>query len=139
MPAQRIGQKATDKGADHAGQAKDTAKDPHVPWSLRGHKEISRDGKSGRRERCRTNALHHAEGNQLQHAHRNATERRAKQKDHDPPEQDDFAPVKIGKLAIDWHHRCAGQQIASRDPTDQVDGVKIGYNRRQCGGNNRLV
>jgi hypothetical protein len=127
----------------------------HRPGEARGHEDAGdinliaralprRDDVGDDRLRERNQAasakpLQSARQNKRQHGRRERAGGRADHEDGDAGEQGHAPPVDVAELAVERRHGRRGEEVGRDDPGQVRDIVQVAPDRRQGGGDDRLI
>src|SRR5207249_2821546 len=74
-------------------------------------------------------ALNRAEGDQLRHTVRLATERRADEEEDDRALEHALAAVEVAELAVDRRHRGLREEECARHPREPIEAAEVADDR----------
>ena len=139
MPAQVLGQPATDERTGHERDAEDGPEEALVLAALLRGEQVTDDRKGDREERTGADALDASEEDEHAHVLAQAGQGRADQEDHDADHEDRLAAVDVGQLAPERDADRAGQQVDGDGPDVVVVAAQLGDDGRQGGADDGLV
>ncbi len=138
-PGQRRGEEAAEQRADHAGQPEHGTEEALVAAALARRHDVADRRHRAHHQAAAAEPLERPEQDQLGHALRDPTQRRAGQ-EHDQRElEHDLAAVQVAELAVDRRDRGLREQIGGDHPGDVVESAEVADDRRQRGRDDRLV
>ena len=138
-PAEVVDEEPADQRADDGRDAEDRAERALVLAALPRRHDVADDRLGQYQQAAAADALDRAEGDELAHVPRLAAQGRADQEDHDRAEEEVLAAVLIAELAPDLRGRGRGEQVRGHDPGQVRKAAEVVDDRRQRGGDDRLV
>jgi hypothetical protein len=134
-----VHEEPADQRADDRRDAEDRAERALVLAALPRRHDVADDRLGQHQQAAAADALDRAEGDELAHVPRLAAQGRAGQEDHDRAEEEVLAAVLVAKLAPDLRRRGRGEQVRGHHPGQVRQAAEVVDDRRQRGGDDRLV
>ena len=138
-PAQVLGDEPAGEGADDTGEAEDRAEITHVAAALAGADDVADDRLGADHQPAGADSLQRPESDQLGHVLRQPGQRRPDQEDHDRRLEELLPAVEVTELAPQRGRDRRGENVGGHHPGQVVQAMQIARDRRQCGGDDRLV
>ena len=136
-PVGMLDQEGAERRPDDGGEAEDAREEALHPGALGRRVDVADDGVGHRLHGAGTDALQRAEGDQRQHALREAAQRRAHQEHARAHEENALAAVEIGQPPVDRDAHRLRQQIGGEHPAEEMEVAEVGNDRGHRGRHDR--
>jgi hypothetical protein len=138
-PGQAVGEEPAEQRPDDARDAEDRAEGALVLAPLAGRHDVGHDRLGQHYQAAAAQPLQGAERDQLDHAVRQAAQRRADQEDHDRRLEQPLAAVLVAELAPQRRRCRRGEQVGGHYPGQMAQAAEVADDRGQRGRDDGLV
>ena len=138
-PRDRLDQEAAEQRSGDRGDREHGADQAHVAAAIARRHDVGDDRLRADHQPARAHALQRAEGDQLSHRLAQPGQQRADQEDQDRGQEHRLAAVHVAELSVQRRRRRRGQQVGRDDPGQVLETAEVADDRRQRGGDDRLV
>ena len=138
-PAKRGRQEPPEQRTGDAREAEHRAEQARVAATFARRDHVADRGLGTYHQPAASETLQRAERDQLVEVLAQPAERGAEQEDHERALEDDLAPVLVAELPVQRRYHRLREQVGGDDPGDVVQATEVADDRRERGGNDRLV
>ncbi len=132
-PRQVLREHAAERRGDHRRDTPDAGQVALDPAAFGDGVEVTGHGLDGAADRARADALHRAKQDQRQHVPGAGRQRRTEEEDGHAEDQDRFAAVEVGELAVDRDGHRLRQQVDREHPAHLIEAAEVTDHLRDGG------
>ena len=138
-PGELVDEEAAEERPDDRRHAEDAPEEALVAAAISRRDDVADDGERHDHQSAGAEALERTERDQLAHVLRQPAERRPGEEDHDRRLQHLLAAVEVAELPVQRAGDRRRQQVRRDDPRQVLEAAELAHDRRQRGGDDRLV